>query len=160
MAGAVIAGLFVDCANAATATASLNVRLVIQAGCTFSASSTLLDFGTYGALTQNIDQTASIVLTCTNTTPYNIGLSSGTGSASVTMRKMTVGAAGAGAAVGYALYSDSARTTNWGNDAAGGWQGGTGTGSAQTYTVYGRVPQQTSPAPGTYQDTVTVTVNF
>ncbi|WP_163468383.1 spore coat protein U domain-containing protein, partial [Klebsiella michiganensis] len=28
------------------------------------------------------------------------------------------------------------------------------------YTVYGRVPVQTTPAPGTYTDTITVTVTY
>ncbi|WP_409528142.1 spore coat protein U domain-containing protein [Rhizobium sp.] len=37
---------------------------------------------------------------------------------------------------------------------------GTGTGSPQTLTVYGRVPAQNTPAPGTYSDTVVVTVSY
>jgi spore coat protein U-like protein len=36
----------------------------------------------------------------------------------------------------------------------------TGNGAAQTHTVYGRVPAQTTPAPATYSDTVTVTVTY
>jgi len=36
----------------------------------------------------------------------------------------------------------------------------TGNGASQSYTVYGRVPAQTTPAPGTYTDTVTVTVTY
>ncbi|MCE3520182.1 spore coat protein U domain-containing protein, partial [Escherichia coli] len=35
-----------------------------------------------------------------------------------------------------------------------------GSGAAQPYTVYGRVPVQTTPAPGTYTDTITVTVTY
>ena len=34
----------------------------------------------------------------------------------------------------------------------------TGNGTGQNYTVYGRVPPQTTPAPGTYTDTITVKV--
>jgi spore coat protein U-like protein len=37
---------------------------------------------------------------------------------------------------------------------------GTGIGSSQNYTVYGRVQAQTTPAPGTYTDTITVTVTY
>jgi spore coat protein U-like protein len=36
----------------------------------------------------------------------------------------------------------------------------TGNGADQTFTIYGRVPAQTTPAPGTYTDTVTVTVTY
>jgi spore coat protein U-like protein len=37
---------------------------------------------------------------------------------------------------------------------------GTGNGSAQTLSVYGRIAPQTTPAPGAYADTVNVTVTF
>ncbi len=37
---------------------------------------------------------------------------------------------------------------------------GTGTGSAQNQTGYGRVPPQATPAAGTYTDTITATVTF
>jgi spore coat protein U-like protein len=37
---------------------------------------------------------------------------------------------------------------------------GTGNGAGQTITIFGRVPAQTTPAPGTYTDTVTVTVTY
>jgi spore coat protein U-like protein len=36
----------------------------------------------------------------------------------------------------------------------------TGNGSAQSFTVYGRVPPQAAPAPGNYSDTITVTVTY
>jgi outer membrane usher protein len=36
----------------------------------------------------------------------------------------------------------------------------TGNGASQPFTVYGRVPPQTTPTPGAYSDTVTVTVTY
>jgi spore coat protein U-like protein len=58
------------------------------------------------------------------------------------------------------LYSDALRTLNWGNTSAS-WVSGTGTGAAQTLTVYGLIPLQTTPAPATdYADTVTITVTY
>jgi len=36
----------------------------------------------------------------------------------------------------------------------------TGTGSSQSFTVYGRIPTQTTPSPDTYTDTITVTVTY
>ena len=96
-------------------------------------------------------------MSCTNTTPYNIGLDAGTGSgATVATRKMTSG----GATVSYSLYSDSAHATVWGNTIGTDAVAGTGNGTGQNYTVYGRVPPQTTPAPGTYTDTITVTVTY
>jgi spore coat protein U-like protein len=59
----------------------------------------------------------------------------------------------------YFLYSDSGRTTNWGN-VTGSWVSGTGTGTAQNLTVYGRIPASQSALIGSYADTVTVTITF
>ena len=48
----------------------------------------------------------------------------------------------------------------WGNTVGTDTQAATGTGAAQTYTIYGRIPPQTTPAPATYSDTITVTVTY
>jgi|SRR5271165_1854374 len=94
---------------------------------------------------------------CTNTTPYNIGLDAGTATgATVTTRKMTNGAA----TVSYLLYSGSGRTTNWGNTIGTDTVAATGSGTGQSYTVYGRVPAQSTPAPAAYAETITVTVTY
>ena len=37
---------------------------------------------------------------------------------------------------------------------------GTGTGLAQSATVYGRIPPQATPSPGTYNDTIVVTLTY
>lgn len=67
----------------------------------------------------------------------------------------------AGAAVVYGLYKDAGRSQPWGDGATpGSTVAGTGTGAAKGYTVYGRVPPQTTPTPGTYSDTVVVTVTY
>ena len=132
------------------------VQMTITATCIVNSASTL-DFGSQGVLSANVDQTSTIQVTCTNTTPYNIGLNAGTGTgATVATRKMTSGAN----TVNYTLYSNSGRTTVWGNTVSTDTVAGTGNGSTQSYTVYGRVPAQTSPVPGTYADTITVTVTY
>ena len=95
---------------------------------------------------------------CTNTTPYNVGLNAGAGpGATVTTRRMT---SGAGAAVNYQLYRDSARTQIWGDTVSSNTAAGTGNGAVQTLSVYGVVPAQTTPAAGNYTDTVQVTVTY
>src|SRR3954463_8918806 len=143
-------------AHAASTTTTFAVQATITATCTINSASTL-NFGTVGVLAANVDQSSTIQVTCTNTTPYNIGLDAGTGSgATVATRKMTSGAN----IVNYTLYSNSTRTTVWGNTVGTDTAAATGNGSAQSYTVYARVPPQAPPAPGTYTDTITVTVTY
>jgi spore coat protein U-like protein len=141
---------------AATSTATFSVQVTIVATCTINSASAL-NFGSQGVFTVNVDQTSTIQVQCTNTTPYTIGLDAGLGTgATVAVRKMTSG----GVTVNYSLYSDSLRTTVWGTTIGTNTVAATGNGAAQSYTVYGRIPAQTTPAPGTYNDTVTVTVSY
>jgi spore coat protein U-like protein len=141
---------------AATATSTMTVQMTITATCLVNSASAL-NFGTQGVLATNVDQTSTVQVTCTNTTPYNIGLNAGTGAgATVASRKMTSGAT----TVNYTLYSNAARTTLWGNTVGTDTVAATGNGAAQSFTVYGRVPPQAAPAPGTYTDTITVTVTY
>jgi spore coat protein U-like protein len=143
-------------AYGSTATTTFQVQITIQAQCVIGSASTL-DFGTQGVLTANIDQSSTVQVQCTNTTPYNIGLDAGTGSgATVATRKMTNGAA----TINYTLYSNSGRTTVWGNTIGTDTISAAGNGASQSYTVYGRVPTQTTPAPNAYTDTITVTVTY
>jgi spore coat protein U-like protein len=122
---------------------------------TLTVSANPLSFGNYSGAV--VDSTTTLSVTCTDTIPYDVGLSAGTGTgATVTSRKMT---GPAGALLNYSLFSNSGYSTNWGN-AAGSWLAGTGTGAAQTLTVYGQVPANQHPTPGNYTDTIVVTVNY
>lgn len=144
-------------ALAATATATFNVTMTITSQCQVT-NHTNLNFGSAGVLATAVDQTNTLDITCTNTTPYTIGLDVGA-HASGAQRRMLGGTTNSEYIL-YNLYSDAGRTTPWGN-ASGSWVSATGNGSAQSYTVYGRVPAQASPSPGTnYNDTVTVTVTY
>ena len=147
---------FANTASAAITTSNFTVQVTIAAACTINSASTL-DFGSQGVLTANVDQTSTLDIQCTNSTPYNIGLDAGTGSgATVAVRKMTSG----GNTVNYSLYSDFGHTTVWGDSVGTDTVAAIGNGASQNYTVYGRVPAQTTPAVGTYTDTVTVTVTY
>ena len=151
-----LAAMFSGSAFASTTTSTFQSQITIAASCTI-LSTTTLDFGSNGVLTANVDQTNTIQVQCTNTTPFNIGLNAGTASgATVTTRKMTNGAN----TVNYSLYSDPGRSVNWGNTVGTDTVASTGNGASQSFTVYGRVPAQTTPAPATYTDTVTVTVTY
>jgi spore coat protein U-like protein len=142
--------------HAASTTTTFAVQATVTATCTINSASTL-NFGSVGVLASNVDQSSTIQVTCTNTTPYNIGLDAGTGSgATVAVRKLSSG----GATINYSLYTSNAYSTVWGTTVGTDTQAGTGNGSAQSYTVFGRIPPQTSPAPGSYADTITVTVTY
>ncbi|ABS17460.1 Csu type fimbrial protein [Brucella anthropi] len=159
-AAALCAGLpliTLDPGLAATATGNMNVRITIQAECKI-VTATDLDFGTKGVIDVNVDQTSTISVQCTNGTPYTVGLSAGGGAgATVAMRKMT---GAASATINYTIYRDAARTQVWGVTAGTDVVSGTGNGNAQSITAYGRVPAQTTPAPGVYSDVVSVTVTY
>jgi len=142
---------------AATATSSFQVRITVQAQC-LAATTTDLDFGSSGFLSTNIDAQSTIQVQCTNTTPYNVGFDQGINGASVTARRMKGGPSNE--LISYAIYSNAARTTNWGNTVGTDTMAGTGNGAAQTIQVYGRIPAQTTPIPGSYTDTITVTVTY
>ena len=147
---------FVGGSFASTTTSTFATQVTLVASCTINSASTL-NFGSQGVLIANVDQTSTLQVQCTNTTPYNIGLDAGTGTgATVAVRKMTSGAN----TVNYSLYSDSGRSTVWGNTVGTNTVAATGSGASQSYTVYGRVTAQTTPAPATYSDTVTVTVTY
>jgi spore coat protein U-like protein len=140
--------------NQGTITGSFLVTAVVQPACTISA--TTLAFGTYAGV--QTDGQSQISLTCTNYATWNIGLSAGTfAGATVTARKMT---GPSGSALAYSIYRDAARTLNWGNTVGTDTLTGTGTGSAQSVPVYGRVPASQAAPSGSYQDTIIGTVTF
>jgi len=143
-------------ASAATATDSFGVTITIESDCKITATNTL-DFGTQGVLTAVIDTTSTLDIVCTPTTSYTVGLDEGLGSgATTTTRQMSNG----GETIDYQMFRDAAHSQNWGDTIGTDTVSANGTGSTQTYTVYGRVPAQTTPSTGTYTDTVTVTVTF
>lgn len=144
-------------AEAATTSTTFQVKLTITAQCTI-VNASALDFGTNGVINSNIDQTSTLNVQCTNTTPYNIGLNAGVNGGTVATRLMKGGPSNE--TIGYSLYTTSARTVVWGNTVLTDTVAGTGNGAQQTYTIYGRVPPQTTPAAGNYLDTITVTVTY
>jgi spore coat protein U-like protein len=142
-------------ANATTTTSTFGVTLAITAECVINSTATL-DLGSSGVINTNHDASTPLHIQCTNTTPYTIGLDKGTTTgATLSQRLLANGAA----TVNYNLYTTSGYATVWG-DTGGGLVSSTGNGADQTFTIYGRVPAQTTPAPGTYTDTITVTVTY
>jgi spore coat protein U-like protein len=143
-----------------TASANFDVSLLLQANCAIAASP--LNFGTSGLLSSAVNQETSVDVTCTNTTPYNVGLDAGTVAGSTVANRLMAGTAADNSAttVDFQLYQDAGRTTVWGNTQDTDTLGNVGTGIAQSIPVYGQVPAQDTPQPGSYQTTVTATVYF
>ncbi len=139
-------------------TASFDVTMKIVADCTIAAGA--LDFGQrQGVLTQGVNANSSINVTCTNTTPYNVGLDAGTGAGSSGTTRYLSGTGANASTVRFNLYQ-SPGSGLWGNSQGTDTMGGTGNGTMQTLTVYGEIPSQASPAPDTYKSTITATVYF
>jgi spore coat protein U-like protein len=135
--------------------AAFTVSATYSATCSVNAAT--LNFGSTGVLAAAVDNTTSLTATCSATTPYTIGLDGGNAGASdPTQRKMS----NSGAQITYGLYQNAARSQLWGNSTGTNTVAGTGTGSGQPLTVYGRVPTQTTPAPGTYSDSIIVTLTY
>lgn len=152
-----------DCRNggsggAANGSFSFTARATVPAVCTITTASNLNFASPTNLLTSNLDQTSTIGLTCTNGANWQIGLDNGA-NASGAQRRMRLGATGN--YVGYELYRDSTRTQRWGSTLNSDTRSGSGSGTAQTVTVYGRVPPQAPmPAAGAYKDTILVTVTY
>jgi len=141
----------------ATNATSVTFTVTATFPATCSVASTVHNFGSAGVLAAARDGTSTVTATCSSTTPYSIGLNGGTtGATDPTLRKMSKGAA----RITYGLYRDAARTQPWGSTIGTDTAGGTGSGVGQAYTVYGRVPAQTTPAAGAYADTIIATVTY
>ena len=144
-------------AYAGSDTDSFEVHATVLASCDVTATD--LTFGDYDPIVAtNLDAETTLSVTCTNGTPYLVGMSLGAGSgASMATRRMTKVADTA--TLNYVLYQNTQRTILWGNTGTDRL-GGTGSGTPDTVHLYGRVPmQQASPA-GAYVDTIVVTVSW
>jgi spore coat protein U-like protein len=149
-------------AQAATATANLTVQLTVTATCSVNAAT--LNFGSTGLLASPITASTSLSVTCTNSTPYSVGLDNGANFS--TTRRMKLGATAN--FIPYGLFTDAGLTNAWTTASSStactstnSCALGTGNGSAQSITVFGQVPALgTAPTPGAYTDTVTITVTY
>lgn len=137
----------------ASVSAPFSVTATVQPNCLVTAQT--VDFGSSGVIDSNLDATGQVGVTCTPGTAYTVGLGNGQTGTGPTARRMVL----ASSSVTYGLYRDAARLLPWGN-ITGEWQAGIGTGASQPLTVYGRVPPQTTPGPGTYTDVVVATVTY
>jgi spore coat protein U-like protein len=126
-----------------------------------SVGATALSFGVYDpGSASSIKSTGTVTVEClVGVLPsFTIALSAGN-SGSYAVRQMSNGSD----RLNYNLYTDSNHTVVWGDGT-----GATSTDSfaglisllSTNFTVYGRVPHAQYPAPGTFTDTITVTVTY
>lgn len=137
-----------------------NVTATVTKNCTVSANN--LSLGSVAAGTTPSSSSSTLSIACSNTTPYNVGLSPTNGNTSGA-GKMT--GAASGSSIAYQLYQNSSLTTAWGNNnvtptSVGNGVAATGSGMTQTLTVYAKATGSTDVTPDTYTDTVTVFVNY
>lgn len=146
-------------AQAATVNQNLSVSLTVAAQCVLGTAPSL-GFGSGNLLSGAVDASSTMSVTCTTGTPYRIQLGAGTGSGATTaQRRMTIQGGGT-QTVQYNLFTDAARSTVWGTGTTAPMSvAASGNGSAQSFTIFGRVPQQAA-APGNYVDTVSVVVEY
>jgi spore coat protein U-like protein len=145
---------------AASASTSLSVTATVANNCTIST--TALAFGSYDPIAANastpMDGTGTVTITCTKGATTTIGLDVGSNSPGTgTTRAMLAG----GVKLDYEIYTDSARTTVWGNSGASLFTPAAAPNkNPRSFTVYGRIPAGQDLPTGTYADAVLATVNF
>ena len=136
-AGALVAAA--ASANAAQTSANFQARITIQTACVVTASN--LDFGNVGVINGGETASANVDVNCSNGTPYTLSF-----------------------AAASSVTSFSSAMVNGTEDVAYSatlsGAGGTGSGAAQTYTIDGILPGQTTPTPAIYTDNQTVYVNY
>lgn len=148
--------------NSASAAFSFTATANVLPQCG-SYVTTNMNFGNVtGGITSNIDQTATLTLSCLKNTAYQVSLNNGQNNpAATSTRRMATTIGASTYYLTYELYRDSTRTQRWGNTLTVDTASGTGTGSAQQLTIYGRVPPVTGQPPaGTYNDVVQVTITY
>lgn len=148
--------LIAGTAQSATTQSSFQVTANITNNCAITATN--LAFGTYDTTAATaLDGVSSVSVNCTSGQAYNVKMGVGTnGGGTVLTRQMANGAQ----RLNYSLFRDAARTQNWGETNGTDTIASAGTGVAQTYQVFGRIPAGQVVTAGAYADTMTVTVEY
>ena len=141
-------------AEARQAEAVLHVSAVVEESCSVNANP--LDFALDTTAGARAHGQASIDLSCSGPTVFEIALDTGQNGA----RRMLDSASGQ--TLAYEIYSDAARSVRWGNASGVDTVAGAADANGKaTLTAYGSTFANVERvAAGTYSDAVAVTVNF
>jgi len=141
---------------ASSANAFFLVSATVLPSCIVTADP--LDFNTYVSTADSTQQN-TLTITCTLGTTYTVSLNAGQAPGATTSTRKMVGLVNTSSFLPYNLYSNAARTQNWGNQSSD-WVSGTGTGLVQSLIIYGKIPAGANVPADTYNDTITVTVAY
>ncbi|HID2487121.1 spore coat U domain-containing protein [Escherichia coli] len=128
----------------------MEVTLEVLKSCKFTADK--MDFGQHKSDEGNSLQASSnLNIVCTKNTPFSIT----TASSDLSMKPVS----GEGEKVNFELYTDNSNSSPVSNSAA---LSGTGTGEAQTLTLWGKVPatELAKASAGKYQGYVTLNMLY
>ena len=143
--------------------ASFNVLATVIPDCDMTVQQGFA-FPSTGLITTPLDVSFQLAATCTNRSSYAISMddgASGGGPSRVDQRYLMPVGGGTGSMVAYNLYLDHSASQVWGDGTRGTRVlNGVGTGQQQVYVGYGRVPPQTTPAPGAYAAQINVTISY
>ena len=156
---ALLAGGAALAANPATTT--FTVTATVLKTCSVAASA--LNFGNYTPAAGAATGSSTVNVLCTKTTPFTVALNGGTTTGGTVAQRLLANGANT---LQYNLFTTNAYATVWG-DATGTsvTQAGAGLGlaTAVPFTVYGQLPDNATNqavVPGTYTDTITVSVSY
>jgi len=153
-----------------TRTATFVVSVIVDNDCLLTTASGL-DFG-HAELRQSSPSSVQIVpsaqvthlsVSCSKNTQFTISLDRGSTPGSTVEHRVAAGSKPGNAdRLQYQLYLDSQYTTVWGDGSSGanGNVSGVGTGTAQTFTVYGRILPQDRPNADSYSSIITASLIF
>jgi len=156
---ALLAGGSALAANPATTT--FTVTATVLKTCSVAASA--LNFGNYTPAAGAATGSSTVNVLCTKTTPFTVALNGGTTTGGTVAQRLLANGANT---LQYNLFTTNAYATVWGDGTgtsvtqAGA---GLGLGTAVAFTVYGQLPDNATNqgvVPGTYTDTITVSVAY
>jgi spore coat protein U domain-containing protein, fimbrial subunit CupE1/2/3/6 len=129
----------------------MNVSIQIDPECLLTELNDLT-FPATTVITAPVTAQADLKLHCTTDTVFHIELDAGQGTSATTTTRYL------GDTITYSLYTDGGHADVWGEGAED--VTGSGTGDEETFTIYGLIPLQTTPAPATYADIIRVTITY
>lgn len=161
LAAAFLSALAAGPAPAATATSTMAVTTRLQSTCLASVAALAFPSYTPGGGARNAN--TAIRVRCTRGTAFTVSLDAGSTGGGTFAQRLMGSAAGS---LQYNLYTNAARNRIFGDGTAATFtRSGTGAGLAtsRTVTVYGQLPDSAAnrlAAPGSYTDTITVSVSY
>ena len=133
----------------------IEMAVSIVDGCTLSTTD--VSFGLIIGATGTARAVGAVDVQCTSDLDFTISMDRGINNLGANRRMLN---SATGAYMRYALYSDPGYTSAWTDRRAGMVTGNSGATGLVTYPVYGELTYDGTQTAGTYEDTVTVTIEF